>query len=293
MAAIGIIGGGNLGANTAFFAAEKAVGDVRLYDVQEGVPIGKALDMMEAAPVRRYQHKVTGTNDLSDVIGTEVAIVAAGEKRSPGMKRSDLAGTNSAVVGPIAEALAGYAGVVIVATEPVDAMTALVVERSGISWSRVLGVGGVLDSLRLQQAIAAELGVAPEDVAATVIGPHSDEMLILSRYTSVGGVPVEMLISRKRLEEIFDEVRGAGDTILQLAGRTSAYYGPAAAATDLADAVIRDSKRIFSVSLMLSGQFGISGRALSLPVVVTVAGIARVLEPQLTPAEENALRSVG
>lgn len=291
MAQIGIIGGGNLGANTAFFAAEKDIGDVRLYDLQEGVPIGKALDMMEAAPVRGYQYGVLGTNDLSEALACDVIIVAAGAKRSPGDKRADLLGQNESVVREIAEGIRNTDAVVIVATEPVDSMTKLLHSTSGLPWQRVLGVGGLLDSLRLKHLIAAELHTDPADVAATVVGLHSNAMVVLTRYTSVAGVPVDMLISQDRLVAIFEEVRNAGDTILELAVRSTAYYGPAAAATDLAEAIVRDTKRVLPVSFVLSGQLGIRDLAMSLPAVVGAAGIERVLEPRLTGAEEKALRS--
>jgi malate dehydrogenase len=204
------------------------------------------------------------------------------------MKRDDLYEKNKPIVDEIAGKLSGYAGVVIVATEPVDVFT-LALVRSGIPWQRVMGVGGLLDSERLRVLIARELSVAQEDVKATVIGRHSDEMIALPAYCSVAGVPVTKLMSESRFSELVRETVDAGDHIVALAKRTNSFYGPAAAASDLAEAVIRGTNRIMPVSLVLNGQYGLSEVALSLPAVVGTAGIERVLEPRLTDGERVRL----
>jgi malate dehydrogenase len=284
--AVGIIGSGNVGANTAFFIAEKNIAPVRMHDAKEGLSIGKALDMMEAAPVRDYQFPVSGTDNLSDLLDSQVIIIAAGQIREPGMKREDLYETNREVVLPVAEQLRGYRGVVVVATEPVDMLVKVVQKTSGLPWQRVVGLGGVLDSQRLRYVIARELRVAPAGVSATVVGQHSDAMIPLTAYTTVSGVPVTALIDKKRLGELHDEVRDAGDTLVDLYKRANSYYGPAAAATDVAEAVVRDTHRVLPVSFVLQGQYGVTDAALSLPAVIGREGIVRVLEPRLTDEEK-------
>ncbi len=288
MATIGIIGSGNVGANTAFFVAERDFAHVCLYDMKDGLSTGKALDMMEAAPLRRYQHRIRGTDDIHDVLGCEVIIVAAGEIRSPGENREDLYERNKPIVDEVGRRIASFDGVAIVMTEPVDAMTMGLV-KAGLDRRKVVGVGGVLDTARLQALIARELGVAQEDVKTTVIGRHSADMIALPAYCSVAGVPVTRLISDARLAELVREMVKSGDRIVELAQRVSSYYGPAAAATDIAEAVIRGTNRIMSVSMMLDGQYGIAGVAMSLPALIGSGGIARVLEPKLTEAEQARL----
>jgi malate dehydrogenase len=288
MATIGIIGSGNVGANTAFFVAERDVAHVCLYDVKDGLSTGKALDMMEDAPLREYRHRLRGTDDLNEVLDAEVIVVAAGEVRAPGERREDLYERNKPVVDEIAARLASWGGVTIVATEPVDPMTMRFV-AAGLDRRRVIGIGGALDSARLRVLIARELGTPQEDVKATVIGRHSDDMIALPAYCSVAGVPVTTLISDARLSELISEAVETGDRIVNLAQRSSSYYGPAAVATDIAEAVIRDTNRVLSVSLMFDGQYGITGVAMSLPALIGAKGIVRVLEPKLSDEEQARL----
>jgi malate dehydrogenase len=185
--------------------------------------------------------------------------------------------------------LTGFGGVVLIATEPVDPLVGLVVKASGLPWQRVLGLGGTLDSLRLRYLIANELKVALGSVVATVIGTHSDDMMPLVRYTTVSGVPITALLTEDRIEQLFEETRRAGDTILDHFKRATSYYGPAAAASDVAEAIIRDSRRVLSVSFMMTGQYGISDVSMSLPAVIGKEGVARVLEPQLSEQELSQL----
>jgi malate dehydrogenase len=287
MARIGIVGSGNVGANTAFFAAEKNIAPVRMYDIKEGLSTGKALDMMEAAPIREYQYQIDGTDDLADLMDSDVIIIAAGAIREPGMSRADLYPKNRGDIEAVASKLAGFGGVVVVATEPVDPMVRLVVQTSGLPWQRVLGLGGTLDSMRLRYLVASELKVAMSSVAATVIGTHSDEMMPLQRYTTVSGVPLSALLPQSRIDELFEETRQAGDTILNYFKRATSFYGPAAAASDVAEAVIRDSHRVLPVSFVLSGQYGVSDVAMSLPAVIGAGGVTRVLEPRLSEEEQT------
>lgn len=288
MTRIGIVGAGNVGANTMFFLAEKDVAPVIMYDVKEGLSTGKALDMMEAAPVRGYQHPLSGTDALSDVLDAEIVIVAAGETRQPGEKRSSLLAKNAPIVADVAGQLGDFSGILIVATEPVDLFVKQFV-AAGVPANRVMGIGGALDRARLQVAIARELKVAQEDVKATVIGHHDDDMIALPAYCSVAGVPVTTLMPPSKFDELVAQVVSSGDRIVELAKRTNSFYGPAAVATDLAQAIVNDTNRIFSVSTVLSGQYGISDVALSLPAMIGAGGVTRVLTPDLTAEERSRL----
>lgn len=290
MANIAIIGAGNVGANTAFFIAERNIGSVVMYDVQEGLAQGKALDMMEAAPIRAYQHTISGTDSWEDVRESSVAIVTAGSVREPGMKREDLYLRNREIIDDVAKELSGYGGTVLIATEPVDPMTARFVSTSGLSPSQVLGLGGVLDSVRLRYILARMLGITAENITATVIGRHSDQMIALPEYTRVSGVPVSMLMDHADLERAIDETRRAGDVIVEMSQRASSYYGPSAAAADVCQAVLWDTHRVLPVSFVWSGHYGIDGVAMSLPVVLGKGGINRVLEPVLDDATVATLR---
>ncbi len=289
MANIGIIGSGNVGANTAFFIAEHNVAHVVLYDIQEGLSTGKALDMMEAAPVRGYDVRIQGTDRLEHVLANDIIIVTAGSVRKPGMQREDLYSENAGLIRELAKSMSGSSAKVIMVSEPVDLLTALFVEESGLDRRQVMGLGGVLDSTRLRYFIAEELGVTTENVQATVIGRHADAMIPLPRYCTVSGVPVTQLMPSDRLEELFDETRKAGSLIVDMAQRASSYYGPSAAATELAQAVNMNTGRIMTVSMMLRGEYGIEGVAMSLPAVIGRNGIEQVMLPQLTDAEQQTL----
>lgn len=287
MANIGIIGSGNVGANCAFFIAEKGVGDVVLYDIQEGMSTGKALDMMEAAPVRGYSTKISGTDNIEDALRPDILIVTAGAVRQPGMKREDLFEANRAPITEIAARVAGGDHKVIMVTEPVDLMTALFVTESGLPRERVMGLGGMLDSTRLRYLIAHELGVAMEDISATVIGRHSGSMVPLADYCTVAGVPISRLLSADRIEALFEATRNAGDLIVDMAQRASAYYGPSAAACDLAEAIHRNSGRICPVSIVLAGEYGMRNVAMSLPAIIGRNGVEQVLQPKLSEEQKQ------
>ncbi len=286
MANIGIIGSGNVGANTAFFIAEKVVGDVLLHDIQEGLSKGKALDMMEAAPVRGYRTQISGTDSMDEVLQCPIIIVAAGAVRKPGMKREDLFDRNRGTVAEIARELKGSSSVVLLATEPVDLLTTVFANESGLPRKQVLGLGGLLDATRMRYLIAEELGVTMDNVSATVIGRHSDAMIPLPDYTTVSGVPVGKLLTSERLGEIFEKTRRAGDVIIEMAQRANSYYAPSAAACDVAEAVHRNTRRIMSLSIMLEGEYDVEGVAMNLPVVVGRNGAEQVLLPTLSASEE-------
>lgn len=286
---IGIIGSGNVGANAAFFMAEKGVDDVWLYDLQEGISAGKALDMMEAAPIRGYRTKISGAESLEAVKGSDVILLTAGSVRKPGMHREDLYDVNRETVLAISRELRDTDARVIIVTEPVDLLTTLFVRESGLPPGHVMGLGGFLDSTRLRYLIARELSVSMENVSALVVGRHSDAMIPLLDYCCVSGVPLDRLVPTERIQALFAETRKAGGLIVDMAQAASAYYGPSAVAADLAEAIVQNTHRIASVSLWFTGQYGVSDVAMSLPAVIGSRGIERVLEPRLTQDQEKLL----
>ncbi|MCG8641449.1 MAG: malate dehydrogenase [Desulfobacterales bacterium] len=288
---IGIIGSGNVGANTAFFLAEKGVDHVLLYDVQDGMAKGKALDMMEAAPIRGYRTTIKGTDQPGDILNCDIIIITAGAVRKPGMKRDALFLENKKIIEEYAEKITNPAAKVLIVSEPVDLLTTLFASKSALPSNQIMGLGGVLDATRLRYLIAKELSVSMENVAAQVVGRHTDDMILLKDYCCVSGISLDNFMDQKKIDELFEQTKQAGALIVDLAGRASAYYGPSAVAVELAEAICRDTGRVLSVSHMLTGQFGISDAALSLPSVITKTGISEVIEPQLNQEEIDGLKS--
>lgn len=288
---IGIIGSGNVGANTAFFLAEKGVDHVILYDIQEGMAKGKALDMMEAAPIRGYRTMIKGTDNANDLFDCDIIIITAGAVRKPGMKRDALFEENRKIIEEYAGKIANPETKVLIVSEPVDLLTTLFVLESELPSHQIIGLGGVLDATRLRYLIADELKVSMENIAAQVVGRHTDDMIILEDYCCVSGVSINNFLSKEKIKELFEQTKNAGALIVDLAGRASAYYGPSAVVAELAAAICQDSGRLMSVSQMLSGQFGIEGAALSLPSVINKKGIVRVVEPCLTKEETDILKA--
>lgn len=288
---IGIIGSGNVGANTAFFLAEKGVDHVTLFDIQDGLARGKALDMMEAAPIRGYRTTITGTDDPGAVLDADIVILTAGSVRKPGMDREALFHANRQIIIGYAEKITRTDTRVIIVSEPVDLLTTLFARHSPLSPDRIMGLGGILDATRLRFLIAHALGVSMENVAAQVVGRHSDDMIILEDYCCVSGVPVDHFLSKETIDRLFDQTRGAGSLIVELAGRASAYYGPSAVAADLAEAICHDTGRVLSVSRLLSGQFGITDAALSLPCVINRKGASTILTPRLDDSQIDTLKT--
>lgn len=290
---VSVIGSGNVGANTAFFIAEKGITDVALYDIREGLAAGKSLDMMEAAPVRRYRSRIRAADSLDVVADAEMVILAAGHVRKPGMKREELFGENKKIAEQLAPEIAKRAprAKVIIATEPVDMITAEFVHLSGMDRSQVMGVGGCLDVTRLRYFASRKLGLSAENISVMVIGRHADAMIVLPRYCSVSGLPLEALLSAEQLKDIIEETRHAGGLIVSMAQRANAFYAPSAAVADLVDTVHMDLKRVMSVSLVFQGEYGISGVAMSLPAVIGREGIQRVLTPRITAEQQKLLES--
>ncbi len=287
---IGIIGSGNVGANTAFFLAEKGVDHVILYDVQEGLARGKALDMMEAAPIRGYRTTIQGTDNPEDVLNSDIVILTAGSVRKPGMKRDTLYQENKQIIEEYAQKITNPDTKVIIVSEPLDVMTTIFTEKSILPSSQVLGLGGLLDATRLRFLIADELKMSMENVATQVVGRHTNDMILLKDYCCVSGMSIDNFLSDEKINELFEQTRNAGALIVEMAGRASAYYGPSAVAAELAEAITLDTGRVFSVSHVLNGQFGIENVALSLPALIGRTGIKQVVEPSLTKDEIEILK---
>ncbi|MCP3941417.1 MAG: malate dehydrogenase [Desulfobacteraceae bacterium] len=287
---IGIIGSGNVGANTAFFLVEKGVDHVTLYDIQKGIAHGKALDMMEAAPIRGYRTTIQGTDNPDDVVNSDIVILTAGSPRKSGMKRDALYHENRKIVEGYAQRITNPDTKVIIVTEPLDVMTTVFAEKSILPSSQILGLGGLLDATRLRFLIAHELKVSMENVAAQVVGRHTRDMILLKDYCCVSGMSIDNFLSEEKINELFEQTRNAGALIVEMAGRASAYYGPSAVAAELAEAISLDMGRVLSVSQVLNGQFGIGNVALSLPALIGRTGIKQVVEPSLTKDEIKTLK---
>lgn len=287
---ITVIGAGNVGASCAAYASAEELGDVVLVDIIEGVPQGKGLDMFEAAPVLGMDTKIIGTNNYERTQGSDLIIITAGIARKPGMSRDDLLATNVKIVGEVAEKAASYSpdAIIIVVSNPLDAMVYTAWKKSGFNPRRVMGMAGVLDTARFRCFLADEIGVSVEDVHAIVLGGHGDSMVPLTRYCFVGGIPVTNFISPERLEEIVQRTRQGGAEIVGLLKTGSAYYAPAASAVQMAKSVLRDKKRLLPVAAYLNGEFNEKGIFVGVPAILGQAGVEKVIELDLSPAEHEA-----
>lgn len=288
---ITIIGAGNVGATAAHWAMSRGLADVVLLDVVEGIPQGKALDLLQAGPVDSFSCSVTGSNDFADSAGSDVVIITAGLARKPGMSRDDLLAKNVSIVKSCAEQAAKHSPdcVLIVVTNPIDAMVYTAFKISGFPKNRVVGMAGVLDSARYRTFLAMALGVAPRDVNAMVMGVHGDNMLPLVRLANVAGVPVTDLLSAEELSEIVHRTQHGGAEIVGHLKTGSAFYTPGLAAIEMAEAILTDSKRVLPCAAYLEGEFGISGCFLGVPVVLGSGGVEKIIEFTLTDEEKEAL----
>ncbi len=289
---ITIVGAGHVGAHTALWLGLKELGDVVLLDIVEGVPQGKALDLMEASPVEGFDSAITGTNDYRDTAGSDLVIITAGIARKPGMSRSDLINTNSSIVKTVVEKVVEYSpeAHLIIVTNPLDVMVYVAWKISGLPPSRVMGLSGALDSARLRAFIAMELDVSVEDVQAMVIGGHADEMVPLRRYSTVSGIPVTQLIDAKRMDGIIERTRNAGGEIVSLLKTGSAYYAPSAAVAEMAESIIKDKKRIIPCAAYCEGQYGVDGMYIGVPVKLGRNGVEEIIEIELDEEEERDFR---
>lgn len=289
---ITIIGAGNVGATAAHWAASRGIADVVLLDVAEGIPQGKALDLSQSGPVDMFSCSVIGSNDYADSADSDVVIISAGLARKPGMSRDDLLAKNVAIVKSCSEQAAKFSpeAILIVVTNPIDAMVYTGFKVSGFPKERVIGMAGVLDSARYRTFLAQAIGVAPRDVNAMVMGIHGDNMIPLIRLANVSGVPVTDLLSADELAAIVKRTQTGGAEIVNHLKTGSAFYTPGLAAIEMAEAVLTDSKRVLPCAAYLEGEFGISGCFLGVPVVIGEKGIERILEFELTDTEKTAMQ---
>ncbi len=285
-----VIGAGNVGATTAQLIAQTGLADVVLVDIVEGLPQGKALDLAEAAPVIGYDIKITGTNDYADTAGSKIIVVTSGVARKPGMSRDDLININAGVVGSVVKAAAAASpeAIIIVVTNPLDAMCHVAMQASGFPRERVIGMAGVLDSARFRSFIADELEVSVRDVRAFVLGGHGDTMVPLPRYSTVGGVPITELMTPERIEEIVTRTRNGGAEVVALLKTGSAFYAPAASVVEMVESILLDRRRVLPCAAYLDGEYGISGLFVGVPVVLGQGGLERVVEIDLTDDERAA-----
>ena len=287
-----IVGAGNVGATTAQRVAERGYADVVLVDIIRGMPQGKALDLYEASPVVGVDARITGTNGYAASAGSDVIVITSGVPRRPGMSRDDLLTTNMAIVREVTERAVERSpeAIVVVVSNPLDAMCHVALEASGLPARRVVGMAGILDTARYRAFIAAELDVSVEDVQAYVLGGHGDTMVPLASYTTVAGIPVKELLPRGRIAEIIERTRQGGAEIVNLLKSGSAYYAPSAAVAEMVDSILLEKKRILPCAAYLTGQFGIRGLYVGVPVKLGARGVEQIIEIKLRPAERRALQ---
>jgi malate dehydrogenase len=285
-----VIGAGNVGATTAQRIAEAGLADVVLVDIVEGLPQGKALDLAEAAPVVVHDARVTGTNDYADTAGSDIVVVTSGLARQPGMSRDDLLTKNAGIVRAVVEQASKVSpdAIIIVVTNPLDAMCHVAMDASGFPRERVIGMAGVLDSARFRTFIAQELGVSVEDTHAFVLGGHGDTMVPLSRYSTVAGVPITELLSAERIRALEERTANGGAEVVALLKTGSAFYAPAAGVFEMVESILLDRKRVLPCAVMLRGEFGVDGLFVGVPVILGAAGMERVFEIELTADERTA-----
>ncbi len=287
---ITVIGSGNVGASVAAYASAQELGDVVLVDILEGIPQGKGLDMFEASPVLGVDTRVVGTNDYEVTQGSDVIIITAGIARKPGMSRDDLLATNVRIVGEVSEKAARFSpdGIIIVVSNPLDAMVYTAWKKSRFDPRKIVGMAGVLDTARFRSFLADEIGVSVEDVHALVLGGHGDTMVPLTRYCFVGGIPVTNFITPGRLEEIVQRTRQGGAEIVNLLKTGSAFYAPASSAVQMAKSILLDKKRLLPVAAYLDGEFGEKGIFVGVPAILGSKGVERVVELELDSQEAEA-----
>jgi malate dehydrogenase len=287
---ITVVGAGRVGETTAHILARKSLGDIVLVDIVPNLAAGKALDLMELRPIDDSDVTITGTTGFEETAGSDVVVVTSGMPRKPGESREDLLRKNIAIVKPVSEKVKEFSpnATLIVVANPLDTMTWVARETTGWPKNRVFGMAGILDTARLRCFIAMELGVSVKDVNAFVLGGHGDEMVPLVRYASVGGIPIEKLLPKEKIDAIVKRTRGAGGEIVKLLG-FSAYFSPAAAAVEMVQAVLRDEKRAVPCSAYLEGEYGARGIYLGVPVLLGAGGVEKVFEVDLTDEEKAML----
>lgn len=290
---ISVIGAGFTGATTALMLAQKELGDIVIVDIPqvEGPTKGKALDMLEATPVLGVDAQIIGTSNYEDTANSDLVIITAGIARKPGMSRDDLVSTNAKVMRSVTENVVKHSPecIIVVLTNPVDAMTYEVLRTSGFPKHRVIGQSGILDTARFRTFIAQELKLSVEDITGFVLGGHGDDMVPLVRYSYAGGIPLEKMISSDRLSAIVERTRKGGGEIVNLLGNGSAYYAPAASLVQMAEAIVKDKRRVLPAVVYLEGEYGYTNMCLGVPVILGANGLEEIIELELTQEEKQAL----
>ena len=290
---VSVIGGGFTGATTAFLLGQKELADVVLVDIpqMENPTKGKALDMLEASPVQGFDANITGTSNYEDTENSDIVVITAGIARKPGMSRDDLVATNAGIMKAVTKEIVKYSPecTIIVLTNPVDAMTYTVFKESGFPKHRVIGQSGVLDTARFRTFVAQELNLSVKDVTGFVLGGHGDDMVPLVRYSYAGGIPLETLMSKDRLDAIVERTRKGGGEIVNLLGNGSAYYAPAASLVEMVEAILKDQRRVLPSIVYLEGEYGFDGIYLGVPTVLGGNGLEQIIELELTEEEKAAL----
>jgi malate dehydrogenase len=291
-----IVGSGNVGATAAHWIASKELADVVLIDIIDGVPQGKSLDLLEAMPIEKRDSHVIGTNDYKDTANSDIVVITAGIPRKPGMSRDDLLNTNHRIMQDVVSKVSQYSPncILIIVSNPLDAMAQAAYKLSGFSRNRVIGMAGVLDSARFRTFIAEELKVSVENVTAFVLGGHGDTMVPLARYSTVAGIPITELIKEDRLSALIQRTRDGGAEIVKYLKTGSAYYAPSAAVAEMVEAILKDKKKIMPCAVYLDGEYGIKGLFVGVPVKLGTNGVEQIIEIKLTADEQEELeRSAG
>ena len=292
---IALIGAGQIGGTMALLASQRELGDIVLFDIAEGVVQGKALDLYESAPVEGWNAQVKGTNDYKDIAGADICIITAGLPRKPGMSRDDLVGTNTKIIKQVAEGIKKNApqAFVIVVTNPLDAMVYALHKVTGFPKERVMGMAGVLDSARFRSFIAMETGVSVEDISAFVLGGHGDTMVPLPRYSTVAGIPLADYpgLEPAKIEAMVERTRKGGGEIVNLLKTGSAFYAPAASAIAMAEALLKDQKRVFPCAVLCSGEYGQKGIFMGVPALLGARGVEQIIEVKLSAEEQEELEN--
>lgn len=288
---ISVIGAGNVGATAAHLCALKELGDVVLVDIAEGIPQGKGLDMYESTPVEAVSVNITGTNTYESTANSDVVIITAGIPRKPGMSRDDLLKTNAGIVKSVTEQVAKFSpnSILIVVSNPLDAMCFVAKKASGFPAHRVMGMAGILDTARYRSFLAMEIGCSPDDIQALLLGGHGDTMVPLPRYTTVQGIPVSQFVGSEKLNAIVERAKNGGAEIVNLLKTGSAYYAPAAAAVEMAEAILKDQKKIRPCAAYLNGEYGFKDVYLGVPVLLGASGIEKIIEIDLNDQEKALL----
>ena len=290
---VSIVGAGNVGATAAHWIASKELADVVLIDVVEGIPQGKALDLLQAMPIEKRDVSVVGSNDYAATADSDIVVITAGIPRKPGMSRDDLLHTNFKIMSDVVQKVVAQSpeSILIIVSNPLDAMAQAAYRQAGFNRERVIGMAGVLDSARFRAFIAAELNVSVENVSAFVLGGHGDTMVPLPRYSTIAGIPITELLGPERLEALVQRTRDGGAEIVKHLKTGSAYYAPSAAATEMVEAILKDKKKILPCAAFLQGEYGIDGYYIGVPCKLGAAGLEKIIEIKLTPEEDAALKN--